>query len=360
MIIAGANLSFAATHQYAADYQRSERMRLGSSVRLPESPAPAAEQPAEEPLAAMRSAVADLSTQAAELQDYQTGRLAKQVRSQDAKAAQAQDDGLTPEQRKVIKLLENVFGAKGIRQLSFTLDWSSVQRIQASASEKMSAYAEGMSSSMAYDYQESYREYEATSLALAGTFTTEDGRSFSFDLSYQMQREYVQTTSTSVRVGAAQDPLILDVSGTGGFGDGSTAFDLIGDATKEALRHLTNGQHYLGADFNGNGRIDDGGELFGPKSGDGFADLGAHDDDGNGFIDAGDKVWQLLRLWAGDEAEPVKLAQWKIAAIGLANIDAPFSYKDAGNRLIGQNRGAGVFLTDDGKAGVVKQVDLVV
>ena len=67
----------------------------------------------------------------------------------------------------------------------------------------------------------------------------------------------------------------------------------------------------------------------------------------------------MLRLWTGDDAKPSLLAQWKIAAIGLTSIAAPFAYKDADNDLIGENRRAGVYLTDDGKAGVVKQVDLV-
>jgi hypothetical protein len=352
VIIAGANLSFAASHRYAVEHERSERLRTTGMVRLPQAPSPEAEIPSA--IDTLRAAVADLT---AREQDYQTGRLARSARAQEAQ--KEKDDGLSPEQRRIIKLLETVFGAKGIEQISFSLDWSAVQEIKHVASEQMSAYAEGMTASMSYDYQESYREYEAMSLALAGTFTTEDGREFSFDLSYQLEREFVRTTSTSVTVGALQDPLILDLAGPGGFGDGRTAFDLIGDAGLEALPHLIGGSRYLAADLNGNGRIDDGGELFGPRSGDGFADLAAHDDDGNGFIDAGDRIWEHLRLWTGADA-PALLSEWRVAAIGLLSVAAPFSYKDADNHLLGQNRRAGVFLSDDGKAGVVKQVDLVV
>lgn len=352
MIIAGANLSFTASHRYAAEYERSERVRPTWAVRPPTAPPVEAGVPST--MDALRSAVADLT---AREQDYQTGRLAKQARTQEAQ--KEKDDSLSPEQRKIIKLLETVFGAKGIQQVSFALDWSAVHEIQHVASGQMSAYAEGMRASLSYDYQESYREYEAMSLALAGTFTTEDGREFSFDLSYQLERESVRTTSTSVTVGAVQDPLILDLAGPGGFGPGRTAFDLIGDAGLEALPHLIGGSHYLAADLNGNGRIDDGGELFGPRSGNGFADLAVHDDDGNGFIDAGDRVWEHLRLWTGS-GEPALLSEWRVAAIGLMSIAAPFSYQDADNTEVGRNRGAGVFLTDDGKSGVVKQVDLVV
>lgn len=41
----------------------------------------------------------------------------------------------------------------------------------------------------------------------------------------------------------------------------------------------------LSLDQNGNGEIDNGTELFGTKSGDGFADLARYDLDYNGWID---------------------------------------------------------------------------
>lgn len=259
--------------------------------------------------------------------------------------------------------LGKLLGVKGVKQFSMQFDYSSVQDVQAVAQQASRVQSGGPAGwGMEYDYHEAYREYESTSLAMSGTFTTEDGRAFAFNLDYQLKREYVRTTDVSIRAGDAvvKDPLILDVGGVGGFGTGSTAFDLDRDGNTEALRHLSNGSRYLAADFNRNGRVDNGGELFGPSSGNGFGDLAAHDDDGNGFIDHGDAIWDLLRLWTGDDAKPALLAQWKVAAIGLMSIETPFSYRDANNDLIGENPRAGVYLTDDGQAGVVKQVDLVV
>jgi hypothetical protein len=359
MIVAGANLSFAASHRYEASHERSERLKTWTGIRPPDQPAASTS-----PLASLREAVAKLQ-QSAATSDYQTGRLAKQARSHEAKQAKDGKDGeaeLSPEQQKIVMLLEKLFGIKGVKQFSMKMDYSSVQEVQAVAQEATRAQSGGpVGWGMEYDYHEAYREYESTSLAMSGTFTTEDGRAFAFNLDYKLEREYVRTTDISIRAGDAvvKDPLILDVGGVGGFAAGSSSFDLDRDGQADALRHLTNGSKYLAADFNRNGRIDDGGELFGPTSGNGFADLAAHDDDGNGFIDQGDAIWELLRLWTGDEAKPALLAQWKIAAIGLTSIEAPFSYKDANNDLIGENRRAGVYLTDDGKAGVAKQVDLV-
>jgi len=326
MIVSGANFSFAAAHRYEASHQRSERFKTWTGVRPPDRPEPAAS-----PLTALRDAVAELGKRAsAALSEYETGALAKQARTHNAK--QVQSDGeaeISPEQRKIMMLLEKLFGVKGVKQFSMQFDYSSVQEVQAVAQQASRVQSGGPAGwGMEYNYHEAYREYESTSLAMSGTFTTEDGRAFAFNLDYQLKREYVRTTDVSIRAGDAvvKDPLILDVGGVGGFGTGSSAFDLDRDGNTEALRHLSNGSRYLAADFNRNGRVDNGGELFGPTSGNGFGDLAAHDDDGNGFIDHGDAIWDLLRLWTGDDAKPALLAQWKVAAIGLMSIETPFSY----------------------------------
>ena len=55
---------------------------------------------------------------------------------------------------------------------------------------------------------------------------------------------------------------------------------------------------FLALDVNGDGRINDGSELFGDSSASsGFAALAAYDDNGDGAIDARDSVWPQLRLW---------------------------------------------------------------
>ena len=59
---------------------------------------------------------------------------------------------------------------------------------------------------------------------------------------------------------------------------------------------LGSGSGFLALDKNGNGKIDDGSELFGTKSGDGFADLAEYDSDGNGWIDEKGRVYVLYEV----------------------------------------------------------------
>jgi hypothetical protein len=44
------------------------------------------------------------------------------------------------------------------------------------------------------------------------------------------------------------------------------------------------------------GRVNDGRELFGPRTGDGFAELAAYDDDGNNWIDENDGIHDNLSI----------------------------------------------------------------
>lgn len=56
-------------------------------------------------------------------------------------------------------------------------------------------------------------------------------------------------------------------------------FDLDADGTADRISMLKSGSGFLALDKNGNGKIDDGSELFGTQSGDGFADLEEYDID---------------------------------------------------------------------------------
>lgn len=54
------------------------------------------------------------------------------------------------------------------------------------------------------------------------------------------------------------------------------------------------------------------------------------------------------------------LKQANVGAINLSSVATPFDLKDSSNALLGQIRSSSVYLTDDGKAGTVQQVDLTV
>ena len=203
-------------------------------------------------------------------------------------------------------------------------------------------------------------EQEITEVAFSGQFQTADGRSISLDLSYSLQRSYSATAiSANVTSGAATDPLVLNFDGLGArLSTDRYGFDLDSDGADDAVAKLASGSAYLALDRNGDGRINNGSELFGTVSGDGFADLAAYDVDGNGFVDGADPVFSQLSLYRPNDALR-SLASEDVGAIFLGNIDSPARLTDANNQSLGQLRATGFYLSNSGGAGLVQQVDLV-
>ena len=114
-----------------------------------------------------------------------------------------------------------------------------------------------------------------------------------------MHREYAESTDISIRAGDAKmvDPLVINFAGTAAeLSDTSFAFDLDNDGSKEEIATLAPGSGFLALDRNGDGVINNGSELFGPNSGDGFADLAALDSDNNGWLHDNDDAFQSLKL----------------------------------------------------------------
>lgn len=76
------------------------------------------------------------------------------------------------------------------------------------------------------------------------------------------------------------DPLVINLDGNiAGLSDQKFMFDIDADGEEESISYLQGGSGYLALDKNGDGVINDGSELFGTKSGDGFADLAEYDAD---------------------------------------------------------------------------------
>jgi hypothetical protein len=216
-----------------------------------------------------------------------------------------------------------------------------------------------------YDYHESYTEAEQTTFAASGTVRTADGREISFDLQLSMSRLYHEESSVSLRAGdavRATDPLVLNFAGTAAqLTDQRFAFDLDADGSADQINFAAPGSGFLVFDRNANGKVDNGRELFGPTSGDGFQELAALDGDGNGWIDENDAAYAQLQVWSRDAAGKEglqSLADVGVGAIALARIATPFSVKTEANELLGQIRSSGIFLQEDGTAGTIQQIDL--
>lgn len=207
-------------------------------------------------------------------------------------------------------------------------------------------------------------EYEAVTFQAQGLVQTADGRSIRFELGFTLERSFFEMTAVSsseVRE-RLKDPLVISLNGPAAFGEGRFAFDLDADGQAENLPRLAAGQGFLAFDRNGNGRIDDGRELFGALSGDGFAELSSLDGDGNGWIDEGDAIFNRLKVWldAGAGGRLVSLRELGIGALSLTALSTPFEQRDADQTLQAKLRQSGVWLGEDGRAGVIQQLDLAV
>jgi hypothetical protein len=220
-----------------------------------------------------------------------------------------------------------------------------------------------------YDYHESYTEAEQTSFSASGVVQTADGKTIGFNLSLSMARSYHMESDVSIRLGDAArkttDPLVINFSGNAAqLTDQRFSFDLDADGTaSEQINFLAGGSGFLSFDRNGDGVINDGSELFGALTGDGFAELAALDSDNNGWIDENDAAYAQLSVWTKDSAGNDILRSLKeagIGAISLAHVNTPFAIKNWNNDLLGQIQASGVYLHENGDVGSIQQVDLTV
>jgi hypothetical protein len=217
-----------------------------------------------------------------------------------------------------------------------------------------------------YQRQERYVEQERMSFNAQGTVRTADGREIDFSVALNMSREFVQESNLEIRAGSAVkiDPLVINFDGLGaGLTQTRFEFDLDSDGTAEQIASLRSGNGYLALDRNGDGIINNGGELFGPSSGRGFAELAAFDEDGNNFIDEADSIYHQLRIWMINEdgsSQLAALGDKNIGAIFLGHVSSPFQLKGSDNQSLGEVANSGVYLTEDGKVGVVQEINLTV
>lgn len=202
-------------------------------------------------------------------------------------------------------------------------------------------------------------EHERTEFDAAGRVRTADGREIDFDLSLTMCRDFQCTREYEER-GRVEfhDPLVINYDGRAAdLTDLRFDFDLDADGSAESLPVLARGSGYLALDADRNGRIDDGRELFGAQSGNGFADLKKFDADGNGWLDDADPAFAALGVWFPDgELKPLK--ETGVGALNLDSAWTPFALKDDDNNARGQVWRSGVYLTEDGRAGTLQQIDL--
>jgi len=214
---------------------------------------------------------------------------------------------------------------------------------------------------------ETYHELQNMSFSATGVVNTADGRQIQFDMNVSMSYEfYSQNSSTieqAVSVGNLCDPLVINInSNMPEFTEDRYAFDIEIGGDLENIFMPTGGSGFLAYDKNGNGKIDDGSELFGATSGNGFAELAAYDSDKNGWIDENDAIFAALKIMSVDkktgEFVMVSLKDAGVGAIFLGSVAANFEINNANNETQGIVRKNGFFLFENGGAGSIQHIDL--
>ncbi|MFC7410979.1 hypothetical protein [Hydrogenophaga atypica] len=277
-------------------------------------------------------------------------------------ASSADAESVDPKLEPLIRLVELITGRKV--RLFRAEDLTGKAPSQSTPNPNPAAQRAGWG--LSYDRTETRYEAQHTQVQVEGTVKTSDGREINFALSLEMRREYLETSSVSLRAGDAllKDPLVIHFDGpVGELSDLRFDFDLDADGNLDNMAFVGAGSGFLVLDKNGNGSVDDGRELFGALSGDGFADLAALDDDGNGWIDENDRAFDQLQVWQKDAEGQDRLRSLREANVGalyLGRVASPFSVRDASNQTLGEVRSTGVYLREDGGAGALQQIDLAV
>lgn len=210
------------------------------------------------------------------------------------------------------------------------------------------------------------KEAESSQYCSSGTVKTADGRKIDFRTELALSREYASDSTSILALQTPQklliDPLILNyATPSASLSKKTFDFDLNADGQKEAISQLNGGSAYLALDNNRDGKINDGSELFGARSGDGFTELAGYDTDHNGWIDESDPVFASLKLWVKDDSGMDQLVDLKtkdVGAIYLGQARADFSLNDESNQQHGLLRASGVYLSEQGRAGSIQQVDM--
>ncbi len=229
---------------------------------------------------------------------------------------------------------------------------------------KISANNSGQGFGLAYDFQEVRSEKESVHFNSGGYVKTADGRTIAFDMNFSMSREYYEQTSLRIRMGDAKiDPLVVVMDGgTPTLSNTKHAFDLDADGKTENISFATGNSGFLAMDKNKDGEINDGTELFGPASGDGFSELRAYDTDKNGWIDESDAVFeQLSVLMMSQDGEKTlyKLGDVGIGAIYLHDVSTEFEMKDMTDEY-GEMKSSSIILKENGSAGTIHHIDLAI
>lgn len=266
---------------------------------------------------------------------------------------------LPPKLMAILRALEILTGRK--------IDSSFMQRLKSQElpQGKDEGAAQPQGWGIDYSYEKTEVKKEQLSFSASGSVKTADGKSIDFSLAFSMKSEIRLHESMSFKAGdALVDPLVINF-GTDivTFSEARHSFDLNLDGRANEFAFVGSGSGFLALDKNSDGIINNGSELFGPKSGNGFNELRAYDMDKNGWIDENDDVFSKLLIWTKDEDGVESLYSLKeknIGALYLGSAKTDFEILGSEAKTKAHLRESSIYLREDGGVGTIAEIDLVV
>ncbi|WNV06657.1 hypothetical protein RP726_09685 [Candidatus Methylospira mobilis] len=218
-----------------------------------------------------------------------------------------------------------------------------------------------------YSQTQTTTETQQTTLQTSGEIKTADGKDIKISQSLAMRSQTSVSSTSQVQISTLSlnttDPLMINYNGNGvQLSDRKMAFDLKGNGGTEQISVPQAGSGFLVLDKNNDGKITSGSQLFGPATGNGFAELAQYDVNHKGWIDASDPAYNQLKVWTPDGnggGTLQSLATLGIGAISLQSAATPFDIKGASGQTLGSVSASGIALNENGTVDNIQDVNLV-
>ena len=137
-------------------------------------------------------------------------------------------------------------------------------------------------------------------------------------------------------------PIVLDTNSNNitsiALENSNVYFDYDGDGVKEKTAWTESGDALLAMDLNGDGKINNGSELFGnftklsngSTAPDGYAALAQYDTNGDNIIDSKDSAFSSLKLWKDVNSDGITQSG-ELTSLQLSSITAIYLYREDGS-----------------------------
>lgn len=293
--------------------------------------------------------------------------------TQNSRAVYDYEDNLSPEDRIkkiIVEILLGRLNGTEIKSEVYPNQKSNVMKsdsINNTNPYKVQQSNEKELKAVVFNTQELYYQNQSVDFSSSVKIKTPN-QSFEMNLELSFSQEFYESQDTQIIIGDKSfiDPLVInydeDINPFDNISNLHFAFDLDNDGTTEMIPQLKLGSGFLALDKNENEEIDNGSELFGPNTNDGFAELSIYDNDKNNWIDEKDDIFNKLKIFSIDEngnQSLVSLVDKNIGAIYLGDVQSGFKYQSSIEQTNAIQKSNGIFVKEDGTGlGVINSIDI--